>query len=181
MPPRQSSNSYTVTVVNENDIPPIFSAPAYFGEIYALTPLNDYVRHTLIHVRDEDVNESDQDFIFHMSFHSGSSQARLGYAFVVVRSPPFYVQVIRSPSEPIFSEPQLLELQLSVIDDGGRGLTSAVPFYISIFTSDNLIPFELVGTTEEELLSCDQRESSVCGFSEALSNATQAVLNESVK
>ena len=181
MPPRQTSNSYTVIVVNENDIPPIFSAPAYFGEIYALTPLNDYVRHTLIHVRDEDVNESDQDFTFHISFHSGSSQARLGYAFAVARSPPFYVQVIRSPSEPTFSEPQLLELQLSVTDDGDRGLTSAVPLYISIFTSDNLIPFELVGTTEEELLSCDQRESSVCGFSEALSNATQAVLNESVK
>ena len=179
MQPRQSSNSYFINIINENDIPPRFSAPAYFGEIYAHIPVNDYVRHTILRVRDEDVPEDEQDVVFQISF-ARSSHANLGYAFAVVRDPPYYIRVIQSPNEASINEPHLLELQVTATDDGGRGLASTVPLYISIFTVDNLISFDVAGVTEEELLSCEKSQSSICGFREALSNVMEQTLGEPV-
>ena len=158
---------------------PRFSAPAYFGEIYAHIPVNDYVRHTIFRVRDEDV-EDEQDLVFQISFPTGSSQVNLGYAFSVTEDPPYYIQVIRSPYKAILTEPQLLELQVTVTDHGGHGLASTVPVYISVFTSDNLISFDLTGVTAEELLSCDESESSICGFRKALSDVSEQILGDPV-
>ena len=180
-PPRQSSNAFIISVINENDIPPKFSAPAYFGEIYAHIPLNDHVRHTVLRVRDEDVTEDEQDIAFHISFLTGSPQVSLGYDFSVTHNPPYYIQVIQSPHEATFTEPQLFELQITATDDGGRGLVSTVPLYISVFTVDNLISFDVTGITAEELLSCVERENSICGFRESLSDVTEQALGEPVR
>ena len=180
VPPRQNSNIFFIDIVNENDIPPRFSAPAYFGEIYAHVPVNDYVRHTILHVWDEDVAEDEQDTMFQISYPVGSLHTNLGYVFAVVRNPPYYIQVIQSPNEANITEPQLLELQVTAIDDGGRGLASTVSLLISIFTADNLISFDVTGVTEEELLSCEESQSSICGFREALGDVMEQALGEPV-
>ena len=176
MPPRQSSNIYVINVINENDIPPRFSAPAYFGEIYAHIPINDYVRHTQVRVSDEDF-AGEHDLLFSITSLTG---ANFGYAFTITRDSPYYIRVVQSPIEPNISSPLLLELQITITNNNGHGLSSTAPLYISVFTADNLLTFDLTGVTVEELMSCEERQSSICGFREALRNTTARILNKSV-
>ena len=91
--------------------------------------------------------------------------------------PPYYIRVTQSPIEPNITSSQLLELQITVTNDNGHGLSSTVPLYISVFTMDNLLMFDLTGVTVEELMSCEERQSSICGFREALRDATAEILH----
>lgn len=172
MPPQQNSNIYIINVINENDIPPRFSAPAYFGEIYAHVPINDYVRHTVVHVHNDYSNDEHQ-LLFSISSLTGTNH---GYAFTIMGDPPYYIRVIQSPIEPNITFSQLLELQITVTTENGHGLSSTVPLYISVFTADNLLMFDLTGATIEELMSCEEGQSSICGFREALRDATAQIL-----
>ena len=175
-PSQQNSNVYIINVINENDIPPRFSAPAYFGEIYAHTPINDYVRHTLVRVQNED-SSGDRNLVFRISSLTGTN---FGYAFTIIGDPPYYIRVVQSPIEPNITSSQLLELQITVTNDNGHGLSSTVPLYISVFTADNLLVFDLIGITMEELVSCEERESSICGFRDALRAEAVKILRKQV-
>ena len=172
-PPQRSSNVYIVDVIDENDVHPRFSAPAYFGEIYAHIPINDYVRHTVVRVQDE----YSSNLLFHISSLSGASH---GYAFAITGDPPYYIRVIQSPIEPNIASLHLLELQITVANDNGHGLSSTVPLYISVFTSENLLVFDLSGVTIEEFISCEERQSSICGFREALRDEGVQILHKQV-
>ena len=84
--------------------------------------------------------------------------------------PPYYIKVISLPEE-ADQETRLLELRVQVTDEGG--LSSHVPLYISVFTTNNLLTFELSGVRRDTLLSCRNLTNSICGFRMALGVAAE--------
>ena len=178
LPPLQTSQNYTINITNENDNYPQFSAPAYFGEVYARARRYEYVHHTLLHATDRDDIANEQRLTFAV-FHPISLRSKVlsQYMFEVSPQPPYSVQVISLPEEADV-ESRLLELRVQVTDEGG--LSSYVPLYISIFTTDNLITFELSGVRRGTLMSCVKQTTSICGFRNALENAAEITLSRPV-
>ena len=171
IPPLQASQNYTVIIVNENDNFPLFAAPAYFGEVYARAPCNVYVHHIQLFVTDDDDIANEQQLTFTIFYPVSPRSRELSrYVFEVTPRPPYYVKVISLPEEADL-EPRLLELRVQVTDEGG--LSSHVPLYISVFTTNNLLSFELSGVRRDALLSCRNVTNSICGFRMALGIAAE--------
>jgi len=137
-PQLSAINVYYVNVTNENDNHPQFEALAYFGEVYAGAPNNYHVHHTIIRVSDKDDPQNQQQFSFQISIPTGTGLT--GYDLQVADREPYYVVAVSIPDS---ARSQLLEFRVRVTDEGG--LTSEVPLYLSIFTSENLIGFVVDG------------------------------------
>ena len=159
-PRLQNQIVYTIMVQNINDNFPVFAAPAYFGEVYALASAGATVLHTEVRVTDEDDLNSEQRLTFEIT-RADSVQQEDDYRFSVSSQPPYRIIVDSLPEEADVAS-QLLELRLEVADEGGR--LARVPLYISIFTSDNLGDFVLGQVDRELLLSCEDRASSMCAL-----------------
>ena len=171
IPPLYALQNYTVVITNENDNFPLFAAPAYFGEVYARAPCNVYVHHIQLFVMDRDDTASEQQLSFTIFYPVSSRSRELSqYVFEVTPQPPYYIKVISLPEEGD-QEPRLLELRVQVTDEGG--LSSHVPLYISVFTTNNLLTFELSGVRRDALLSCRNVTNSICGFRVALGVAAE--------
>ena len=156
--PRSSVATYIVEVMNQNDEFPQFSALAYFGEVYAGAPSNDLVNHVILSVTDADDVNNEQQLTFEI--RSSTPGENVGYLFQVVQGPPYHVRLIDLPEGADVS-PKLLSLRVEVSDGE---LRSNVPLYISIYTTNNLITFDLGGVTIQQLESCTIAESSLCEF-----------------
>ena len=160
--PRSSVATYIVQVMNQNDRFPEFSALAYFGEVYAGATSNDLVNHVVLSVTDADDVNNEQQLTFEI--RSSTIGENVGYMFQVVQGPPYYVQVIDLPEvEDVSSK----LLSLSVVVSDGK-LSSNVPLYISIYTTNNLISFDLGGVSKQQLESCAVAELSLCEFLDVL-------------
>ena len=171
IPPLYASQNYTVVIINENDNFPLFAAPAYFGEVYARAPCNVYVHHIQLFVTDRDDTANEQQLSFTIFYPVSPRSRELSqYVFEVTPQPPYYIKVISLPEE-ADQEPRLLELRVQVTDEGG--LSSHVPLYISVFTTNNLLSFELSGVRRDALLSCRNVTNSICGFRMALGVAAE--------
>ena len=166
---------YMIQIVNENDNNPQFSAPVFFGEIYAGASPGDYVLHTQIRVTDEDDPSSEQPLIFDIVFAVDST--RSDYAFEVDSKAPNRIRIVNLPQLDAITESQLLELRVSA-SDGLLG--STVKLFISVFTHSNLITFQFSGVSVAQLLDCEGLLSSICGFRDALAIETQRYTNTPV-
>lgn len=156
-PQHSATNVYYVNVTNENDNHPQFEARAYFGEVYAGAPNNYRVHHTIIRVTDADDPQNQQQISFEISIPTGTGLT--GYELQVADREPYYVVAVSIPDS---ARSQLLEFRVRVTDEGG--LTSEVPLYLSIFTSENLIRFVLDGVDLQDFLSCENDGTSGCRF-----------------
>ena len=171
IPLLRSSQNYTLFITNENDNYPLFAAPAYFGEVYARAPCNVYVHHIQLFVSDQDDLADEQQLAFTIFYPVSVRSRELSqYVFEVTPLPPYYIKVISLP-EGADLETRLLELRVQVTDEGG--LSSHIPLYISVFTTMNLLSFELSGVKRDALLSCENVTNSICGFRTALGAATE--------
>ena len=169
---RSASLEYTITVINENDNIPEFSADAYFGEVYGGAPANYRVHHTLITVSDADDPNNEQQISFSISMPPGSGL--IGYELQVTDQEPYYVIAVSIPDS---APTGLVEFRL-VVSDGE--LEQEVPLYLSIFTSEHLLRFSLVSVTREDFLSCADPVTSVCAFRERLSEIVSEELRNTV-
>ena len=171
IPPLYASQNYTVVITNENDNFPLFAAPAYFGEVYARAPCNVYVHHIQLFVTDRDDTASEQQLRFTIFYPVSNRSRELSrYVFEVTQQPPYRIKVISLPEE-ADQEQRLLELRVQVTDEGG--LSSHIPLYISVFTTNHLLTFELSGVRRDALLSCRNATNSICGFRMALGVAAE--------
>lgn len=167
-PVRHSQMTYMVYVTNINDNSPKFAAVAYFGEVYAQAPVSSTVKHVELILTDLD-DESGQEPI---SFNIRPQQFNTlsDYQFQVTQSIPRQVQVVRIP-ESADRESRVITLVIEATDAGGLGSSSLL--YLSIFTSKNLISFQLSGVNLINLLSCTNQLTSICHFMETLASITQ--------
>ena len=169
---RSDSLRYTITVVNENDNFPQFSALAYFGEVYAGAPANYRVHHTLITISDPDDPNNEQQISFSIDMPPGSGL--IGYELQVTDREPYYVIAVSIPDS---APTGLVEFRLQVSDGE---LETIVPLYLSIFTSEHLLQFSLVSVTREDFLSCTNPATSVCEFRNRLSQIVSEELRDVV-
>ena len=174
----QNSQDYTVQLINKNDNAPQFSAAAYFGEIYVGAPVDEYVRHALIQITDEDDPSNEQELFFRIYFPADSTRSSSDYAFEVDSEAPHFIRVVHLPDGASVTDSQLLEFLLEVSDGF---LASTVRLFISVFTSSNLISFRLSGVSGADLLSCQTSQNSICGFRDALSRETERRVNSNVQ
>ena len=156
-PRRSATRDYTVNVTNVNDNYPQFAASAYFGEVYAGAPNNYRVHHIVLRVSDTDDPQNMQRISFQISIPPSTGTRITGYDLQVSDREPYYVVAVSIPDS---APSQLLEFMIEVTDEGG--LSSSVPLYLSIFTTENLIGFVLDGVDIEEFLSCTNIRTSLC-------------------
>lgn len=180
-PRRSAEFTYTINITNINDNHPAFSAPAYFGEVYAGAPDNYHVHFVVLEVTDEDDTQGKQQITFEISL--SPSLGLTGYELQVSDREPYYIVAVRIPDS---AQTGIVEFSIEVVDEGG--LAASVPLYLSIFTSNYLITFVLNGVSEEEFLSCENDGTSACEFREEVSDvlsdylvSTVTYYNDSVK
>ena len=135
-----ATRDYIVNITNVNDNYPQFAAPAYFGEVYAGAPDNYRVHHVVLMVSDADDPQNMQQISFQISIPPSTGGGITGYNLEVSDREPYYVVAVSIPDS---AQSQLLEFRIEVTDEGG--LSSSVPLYLSIFTTENLICFVLDG------------------------------------
>ena len=172
-PPRSNQIAYRINVINVNDNPPVFSARAYFGEVYGRAPVNDLVLHTELRVTDADDVNNEQTLTFNI-VSANQAQDDGEYEFRVETIPPYRIRVIslRDNSD---TTPRLLDYRVEVRDEGN--ILARVPLYISIFTTNNLATFIFSGvSSEEELFSCETMNSSLCAFRQGVAALVRADL-----
>lgn len=160
--PLSSMLTYTVEILNENDAFPTFSALAYFGELYALSPVNGLVQHVILSVTDADDVNNEQNIMFRIEPAPGGDD--LGYTFEVTDGPQYRV-IVKTLPDGANSVSSLLNLRVYA-NDGMQ--SSNVPLLISTYTSASLVPFNIVGVTKDELESCLVRDLSLCEFLDTL-------------
>ena len=158
-PIRSATHDYTVNVTNVNDNYPQFAALAYFGEVYAGAPDNYRVHHVVLRVSDGDDPQNMQRISFRISIPPSTGRGITGYNLEVSDREPYYVVAVSIPDS---AQSQLLEFTIEVTDEGG--LSSSVPLYLSIFTTENLICFALDGINIQDFLSCTNTRTSSCEF-----------------
>ena len=158
-PSHSANHDYAVNVTNVNDNYPQFAAPAYFGEVYAGAPNNYYVHHVVLRVSDADDPHNMQQISFQISLPPSTGTRITGYNLQVSDREPYYVVAVSIPDS---AQSQLLEFMIEVTDEGG--LSSSVPLYLSIFTTENLIGFVLNGVDIQDFLSCTNIRTSLCEF-----------------
>ena len=161
---------YTINVTNVNDNFPQFAAPAYFGEVYAGAPDNYHIHHVVLEVTDSDDEQGQQQISFEIFLPAGSG--RTGYELQVTDRQPYYIVAVSIPNS---AQTEIIEFTIEVTDEGG--MTTPVRLYLSVFTSNYLIPFTLNGVTEDEFLSCADQETSVCAFTETFSDVISDLLD----
>ena len=172
-PPRSNQIVYRIDVMNVNDNPPVFAAPAYFGEVYGRAPVNDLVLHTELRVTDADDVNNEQTLTFNI-VSADRAQDDGEYEFRVEAIPPYQIRVI-SLHDNSDTMPRLLDYRVEVRDEGN--ILARVPLYISIFTTNNLATFILSGvSSEEELFSCETMDSSLCAFRQGVATLVRADL-----
>ncbi len=169
--PMEDRITYTINVININDNHPRFAAPAYFGEVYAKAPVNSLVSHTVLIMTDPDDVNGEEELLFMIG--PASPGQNDNFRFQVTENKPYRIQVVQMPSS-ANDRTQLLRLIIEATDPGG--LTALVPFYLSIFTSSNLVTFELMGIGLDTLLSCSANQTSMCYFREVVASVTKAEL-----
>ena len=156
-PSRSATRDYIVNITNMNDNYPQFAAPAYFGEVYAGALDNYRVHHIVLRVSDADDPQNMQQISFQISIPPSTGGGITGYNLEVSDREPYYVVAVSIPDS---AQSQLLEFRIEVTDEGG--LSSSVPLYLSIFTTENLIGFVLNGVDIQEFLSCTNIRTSLC-------------------
>lgn len=162
---RSSQIVYRINIINVNDNPPVFAARAYFGEIYGRASVNDLVLHTELIVTDADDVNSQQILTFNI-LPANQVQNNAEYEFRVEPTPPYRIRVNALPNDFDMIQ-RLLNLRVEVRDEGG--VLARVPLYISVFTTNNLATFILTNVpSEEEFLSCETMDSSLCAFRESV-------------
>ena len=172
-PARENRVSYTINVININDNHPRFAKPAYFGEVYARAPVNTLVSHTQLIVSDLDDVLSQEPLSFNI--RQTGPNADSSYQFQVTSTKPHRVQVVNIPAS-ANDESDLLTFIIEVTDTGG--LIAEVPFYLSIFTSSNLVTFVLEGNIDfATLLSCSLNRTSLCVFRDTVASVTKSELD----
>ena len=167
--------TYVINILNVNDEFPSFAAMAYFGEVYARAPTGSTVLHTVLRVSDGDDPRHELPLTFTIN---GVSQQIDEYRFSVRpggEGGGEYVISVDSLPESADLASQMLEFRLGVTDEGGKEVV--VPLYISVFTSQNLASFMVVGVEREEFLSCEERSSSMCVFRQAVAGLVQQELS----
>jgi hypothetical protein len=158
---------YRINIENVNDNAPVFTASAYFGEVYGRGAVNDLVLHTELRVTDADDVDNQQELSFRI-FPASQTQQSAGYSFSVTSRPPYQIRVITLP-ENSDDMPRLLDLRVEVRDEGG--ILARVPLYISVFTTNNLATFIFSGVlNEDELLSCATTDNSLCAFRDTVAS-----------
>ena len=158
-PSRFATRDYIVNITNVNDNYPQFAALAYFGEVYAGAPDNYRVHHVVLRVSDADDPQNMQRISFQISIPPSAGRGITGYNLEVTDHEPYYVVAVSIPDS---AQSQLLEFTIEVTDEGE--LSSSVPLYLSIFTTENLIGFVLNGVDIQEFLSCTNIRTSLCEF-----------------
>ncbi len=162
-PPTSATFTYTINVTNMNDNFPAFAAPAYFGEVYAGAPNNYRVHFVVLEISDDDDPQNKQHITFEITLNAGLGIT--GYELQVADREPYYIVAVRIPDG---AQTGIVEFSVQVTDEGG--LAASVPLYLSIFTSNYLVAFDLTAVSEEQFLSCeDDTLNSVCGFTDKVS------------
>ena len=162
--------TYLISIVNVNDNFPEFKSPAYFGEMFARAPVNSFLKHTELTVSDADDVNGLETLSFRI--YQPQLQTQENYLFRVTPNRPFRIQVVQISVVETFSH--LLELRVEVMDQGGK--TVSVPLYLSIFTSSNLVFYQLEGVDLNTLLSCQVHSSSMCTFRESIATITKQLI-----
>ena len=158
-PPMSSEMQYAIKVSNINDNTPMFTAPAYFGELYSKAPNNIRIHHVIFDVKDAD--GEDDPFSFSISLEAGSQAS--GYELRVNSQPPHYVRAAIIPDNAV-SEVIAFDVRVS---DGIH--TSLTVLYLSVYSEENLLTFMLTGVSKDDFLSCSNIKTSLCSFRESLS------------
>ena len=173
--PRRSNRIiYTINLINLNDNFPVFSALAYFGEVYARASRDDIVLHTEIRVTDDDDVNGELPLTFTINTAIPFPFQEM-YRFRIDSLKPYQIRVDTIPEE-ADRFPRLLNLTVEVSDGSNN---ANVPLFISIFTSNNLGFFILQRVMLEELLSCVVSATSLCGFRRAVAVLTEEALSTS--
>jgi len=171
VPARENHVSYTIEVVNINDNHPRFAKPAYFGEVYAKAPVDSLVSHTQFIVSDLDDLPGQEPLTFNIRQGLNVDSS---YRFEVTTDRPHRIMVKNIPAS-ADDESDLLTFIVEVTDVGG--LIAEVPLYLSIFTSQNLIPFVLEGNINfATLQSCIVDVTSLCLFRDTVASITRTEL-----
>ena len=167
-PVMQNRITYIINIININDNHPRFAKPAYFGEVYARAPVNSLVKHTELIVTDPDDVTGEEPLSFNIRQEGFDNQD--DYLFQVTSSNPRKIQVIKIADSANIA-PSLIRLRIEVTDVGG--LTTEVPLYLSIFTSSNLVTFQLDGINLHTFLSCSANQTSMCFFRDTIASVTK--------
>ena len=142
-PPLSETAKYTIQIQNENDVPPAFAAPAYFGELYTRAPANSDVIHVLLEVSDLD---GDTDFTFSISPDPSDASAE-EYSLSVRSQPPYHVIANGIPSN---AQSGLRKFTVEVSDHVHKN--SAV-LYLGVFAQEHLLPMTVSGQSKEDFLT----------------------------
>ena len=157
-PPLSSEMQYVVEISNINDNTPMFTAPAYFGELYSKAPNNIRIHHVVLEV--EDADGEDDSFSFSISLEVGSQAS--GYELRVSSQPPYYVRAAIIPDN---AASEVIAFDVRVSDGIHKSLTV---LYLGVYSEEHLLTFMLTGVSKDNFLSCSNIKTSLCSFRESL-------------